>query len=196
MSAITLNYPAVNSRADLLIEKRIPSAAQRLEALREYGSFALAYSAAFQPGLQYFAGDRGYLAYKQVGSTAFALSDPLAPIDHHESLIRSFVEEKRDVCFWQVSRPVARILQTIGFAVNEMGTETRLDLNGYDFSGPRKRNFRTALKRAGSRGDTIAERTVASLDGEELQHCLGTLAANARGKEPRDDIPDPAGDPR
>ena len=52
----------------------------RLSALREYGNFALAYSATFQPGLSYFGGEDGFLAYKQVGSTAFVLSDPLAPI--------------------------------------------------------------------------------------------------------------------
>jgi lysylphosphatidylglycerol synthetase-like protein (DUF2156 family) len=169
MSVIALTNPGTDIRAGLLTEKRIASAAQRLGALREYGGFALAYSAAFQPGLDYFAGEQGFIAYKQVGSTAFALSDPVAPITHHEALIRRFVELKKDVCFWQASRPVAKILETIGFYVNEMGTETRLDLNGYDFTGPRKRNFRTALKRATGRGDTIAERTVASLDAAELR---------------------------
>jgi hypothetical protein len=29
----------------------------RLRALRKYGNFALAYSAAFQPGLDYFGGE-------------------------------------------------------------------------------------------------------------------------------------------
>jgi lysylphosphatidylglycerol synthetase-like protein (DUF2156 family) len=174
MSVIALNHPSNIARADRLANQPIPSAAQRLGALREHGSFALAYSAAFQPGLDYFSldsfhGDKGFIAYKQVGRTAFALSDPLAPADHHETLIRRFVEAKGDVCFWQVSRTVAEMLARIDFAVNAMGTETRLDLNGYDFCGPRKRNFRTALKRAAGRGDTIAECQVASLDRAELR---------------------------
>ena len=141
----------------------------RLRALREFGNFALAYSATFQTGLDYFGGEEGFLAYKQVGSTAFALANPLAPIGRCEELIRSFVSERNDVCFWQASRPVAKILEKIGFCVNEMGTETRIELGSYDFDGPRKRNFRRALKRAACCSYTIAERSVTSLDREELQ---------------------------
>jgi len=141
----------------------------RLRALREYGNFALAYSAAFQPGLDYFGGEEGFLAYKQVGSTAFVLSNPVAPIGGCEDLIRSFVRERSDVCFWQASRPLAKILENIGFCVNEMGTETRIELGGYDFDGPSKRNFRRALNRAACSSYTIAERSVTSLDREELQ---------------------------
>jgi hypothetical protein len=82
----------------------------RLRALRQYGNFALAYSAAFQPDLDYFGNEEGFLAYKQVGSTAFVLSNPLAPIDCYEELIRTFLGDRGDVCFWQASRPVAKIL--------------------------------------------------------------------------------------
>jgi lysylphosphatidylglycerol synthetase-like protein (DUF2156 family) len=141
----------------------------RLRALREFGNFALAYSATFQTGLDYFGGEEGFLAYKQVGSTAFVLANPLAPIGGCEDLIRSFVSEQSDVCFWQASRPVAKILEKIGFCVNEMGTETRIELGGYDFDGTRKRNFRRALNRAACCSYTIAERSVTSLDREELQ---------------------------
>ena len=146
-----------------------PTEKLRLWALREYGNFPLAYSATFQPGLHYFGGEDGILAYKQVGSTAFVLSNPLAPIGGCEDLIRSFVSERRDVCFWQASRPVAKILEKIGFCVNEMGSETRIELGGYDFEGPRKRNFRRALNRAACCSYTIAERLVTSLDRKELQ---------------------------
>lgn len=146
-----------------------PSDDVRFRALRKYGHFALAYSATFQSGLNYFGGGDGFLAYKQVGSTAFVLSDPVAPICSFEDLIRSFVSEKKDVCFWQVSRRVAEVLRTIGFCVNEMGTETRIKLDGYNFDGPKKRNFRTALNRAARLGYTIAERPVHSLERKELQ---------------------------
>jgi lysylphosphatidylglycerol synthetase-like protein (DUF2156 family) len=154
-------------RYDLLAKRIIDKV--RLRALREYGNFALAYSATFQPGLDYFGSEEGFLAYKQVGSTAFVLSNPLAPIGRWEDLIGSFVSERSDVCFWHASRPVANILERIGFRVNEMGTETRIELGGYDFDGPRKRNFRRALNRAAGRSYTIAERSVTSLDRKELR---------------------------
>jgi lysylphosphatidylglycerol synthetase-like protein (DUF2156 family) len=141
----------------------------RLQALRKYGNFALAYSATFQPGLDFFGSEEGFLAYKQVGSTAFVLSNPLAPIDRCEDLIRRFVSERRDVCFWQASRHVAEIVEKIGFRVNEMGTETRLELDSYGFDGPRKRNFRRALNRSACCSYTIAERSVSSLDRKELR---------------------------
>jgi hypothetical protein len=57
------------SRYDLHTES-VPEKV-RLRALRQYGNFALAYSATFQPGLDYFGGAKGFLAYKRVGSTAF-----------------------------------------------------------------------------------------------------------------------------
>jgi phosphatidylglycerol lysyltransferase len=141
----------------------------RFRALRQYGNFALAYSATFQPGLNYFGSAEGFLAYKQVGSTAFVLSDPLTPVDHCEELIRSFLGHNSDVCFWQASRSVAQTLEKLGFYVNEMGTETRIELDGYDFKGPSKRNFRSAMNRATHCGYSIAERSVPSLDREELQ---------------------------
>jgi lysylphosphatidylglycerol synthetase-like protein (DUF2156 family) len=146
-----------------------PTEKMRFRALQEYGNFALAYSATFQPNLNYFGGEESFLAYKQVGSTAFVLSNPLAPISGCEDLIRDFVSKKGDVCFWQASRLVAEILEKIGFCVNEMGTETQIKLNGYDFTGPKKRNFRSALNRAVNCGYTIAERSVASLDRKELR---------------------------
>jgi lysylphosphatidylglycerol synthetase-like protein (DUF2156 family) len=155
--------PLSSCRSEPLSEK------VRLRALREFGNFALAYSATFQAGLDYFGDEAGFLTYKQVGSTAFVLSNPLAPIADSEDLIRSFVSERSDVCFWQTSRPVAKILEKIGFCVNEMGTETQIELGGYEFDGPRKRNFRRALKRAACCNYAITERSVTSLDREELQ---------------------------
>jgi lysylphosphatidylglycerol synthetase-like protein (DUF2156 family) len=104
-----------------------------------------------------------------VGSTCFVLGDPLAPIAGCEDLIRSFISEKADVCFWQTSRQTASILEKAGFYVNEMGTETRIELQGYEFDGPRKRNFRRALSRAESFGYSTAECSVNSLDRGELK---------------------------
>jgi lysylphosphatidylglycerol synthetase-like protein (DUF2156 family) len=141
----------------------------RLRALRQYGNFALAYSAAFQPGLNYFGSEEGFLAYKQVGGTAYVLSNPVTSIDCCEELVRNFLGTRSDVCFWQTSRSVAKILAKLGFYVNEMGTETQIELDGYGFEGPVKRNFRSAMNRAACRGYTIAERSVSSLDRKELQ---------------------------
>jgi len=136
----------------------------RRALLHQYGSFALAYSAAFQPGLSYFGDHDGFLSYKMVGRTAFVLSNPLADAVRCQALLEQFIATKRDVCFAQVSRPIAEILAGLGFYVNEMGIETSLDLETFDFRGPSKRNFRTAVRRFEAGGYTARESSVAALD--------------------------------
>ena len=48
----------------------------RRSLLREHGNFALAYSVTFQPGLEHFGDEGGFLSYKTVGNTALVLSNP------------------------------------------------------------------------------------------------------------------------
>jgi len=90
----------------------------RLRALRQYGNSALARSVTFQP-MEYFGDEEGFLGYKQVGSTAFVLANPVTPVTRWEALIRRFVSERNDVCFWQASRSVGDILARNGLAQEE-----------------------------------------------------------------------------
>lgn len=141
----------------------------RRNLLRQHGSFTLAYSATYQPGLEHFGDERGFLAFKRVGGTALVLSDPVAPAEERAGLIDRFRAQHRDVCFWQVSRPVAELLAARGFLVNEMGTETRLDLMSYSFDGKEKRNLRMAVNRMQKRGYVTQECALEELDGREVQ---------------------------
>ena len=143
----------------------------RRSLLRQHGNFALAYSVTFQPGLEHFGDEAGFLSYKTVGSTALVLSNPVAATDKRTALINRFVEEKGDVCFWQISRPVAEILAGLGFSINEMGTESHINLANYNFAGPApaKRNLRRAYNRMLDCGYTTCECPVASLNLQELE---------------------------
>lgn len=143
-------------------------AQRRLWLMQQYGSFPLAYSATFQPDMSHFGNRHGFLAYKQIGSTAFVLSDPVASPGDRENLIREFTAARNDACFRQVSRAVAGILARHGFRVSALGLETQIALGNYGFAGPRKRTFRRAIGRAARAGIVVAERPVASLDREEL----------------------------
>lgn len=145
------------------------SEAVRRDLLHQHGNFALAYSTAFQPGLSYFGDRDGFLAYRMVGRTAFVLANPLANPTRCRALIEDFVAAKKDVCFAQVSKPTATILSQLGFFVNDMGPETSLDLASYDFRGPSKRNFRTAIKRFEAGGYTVRESMTEALDPKELR---------------------------
>jgi hypothetical protein len=42
----------------------------KLALVRQHGAFTLAYSAAFQEGLEYFGNDCGFIAYKMVGDAS------------------------------------------------------------------------------------------------------------------------------
>jgi phosphatidylglycerol lysyltransferase len=146
-----------------------PSLETRRALLRQFGAFTLAYSATHQPGLQYFGDERGFLAYKRVGRTVFVLSDPIAPPGRHAGLIDEFRALNDDICFVQISRPVALLLAGRGYMVNEMGVETRLDLASYTFNGKDKRNLRMATNRMQKRGFVTRECSMAELDRAEVE---------------------------
>lgn len=150
-------------------EGGVIAASERSALLENFGNFVLAYSVAYQPRLRRFGDARGFIAYTMVGKTAYALADPLAPRDHWPALLDSFVEKKRDVTFWQVSRPMAELLASRDFAVNALGVESFIDLAGYDFEGPLRRSFRTAANRFARLGCRVVERPVSAFDPAEIE---------------------------
>lgn len=141
----------------------------RQAALQRHGDFVLAMSVASQPDMSYFGDADGFIAYRMVGRTAFVLADPLAPRERWGALIDAFIAEKGDVTFWQVSHDMARLLDARGFAVNELGLESWIDLDTYDFAGPRRRSFRTAVNRFTRSGHRVAEVPVSTLDPGRLE---------------------------
>lgn len=145
------------------------SAAERRAAFERYGSFALAYSVAFQPGLDHFGDAEGFLSYRMIGSTAFVLADPIAPRERWDALVGAFVAKKKDVSFWQVSHSMADLLSRRGFTVNELGLESWIDLGTYSFAGPRKRSFRTAVNRLAERGYRVSEVPLRDLDPKQVE---------------------------
>jgi lysylphosphatidylglycerol synthetase-like protein (DUF2156 family) len=138
--------------------------ARRLALLRQHGNFTLAYSAAVQNGLEYFGNEHGFIAYKSLGRSALALADPVSPPEHRRELIRQWVEAKSSVSFWQVSRPTAEILAAMGFAVNEMGTDNRIDLTSY-----KRKSLRHDFNRAIRDGYVTKECSAASLGIEAIK---------------------------
>jgi lysylphosphatidylglycerol synthetase-like protein (DUF2156 family) len=146
-----------------------PALETRRALLRLHGNFTLAYSATHQEGLEHFGDQRGFLAFKKVGGTALVLSDPIAARGEWAGLVDRFRAAQPDLCFWQVSRPMAEILAARGFTLNEMGTETRLDLARYTFDGKDKRNLRMATNRMQKRGYVTRECALAELDLAEIR---------------------------
>lgn len=137
--------------------------------LERHGTFALAYSVAFQPGLQHFGDADGFLSYRMVGRTAFVLADPLAPPSAWGPLIDAFIARKKDVTFWQASHALASLLDRRGFCVNELGYESTVPISDFSFLGPKRRSFRTAVNRFERRGLRVCEVPFAALDPGEVR---------------------------
>jgi phosphatidylglycerol lysyltransferase len=141
---------------------------QRLALVRRHGRFSQAYSAAVQAGLEHFGDARGFIAFRRLGGTAMVLSDPVVSEEHRPALVAEFVDRHRDVCFCEVSRPVAVLLESMGFSINEMGLETRIDLAGYSFEGRKKRTLRRAVNRLDEQGFVIRECPMGDLDPADV----------------------------
>jgi lysylphosphatidylglycerol synthetase-like protein (DUF2156 family) len=148
---------------------------RRHEILRQSGNFTMAY-ATLQPGMKYFEGHGGYLAYDTRWGIDFVLGDPVAPLHCYPDLVGDFLKQHPRSCFCQISAPVGAILARHDYFVNEFGSDIELYLPGYDFSGPKKSKFRQAANKIEREGYTIEE----GLFGEADQRALETLSASWR----------------
>jgi lysylphosphatidylglycerol synthetase-like protein (DUF2156 family) len=141
----------------------------RVALLRQHGTASQAFSATYQPELEHFGDERGFLAYKKVGRTTLVLSDPIAPPENIPDLISRFLQEHRDVGFWHLSAPIAKILAARGFTVNAMGHDTWIDLATYTFTGPQKQNLRGAVNRMVKRGFVTRESSLAEVGIDKVK---------------------------
>jgi phosphatidylglycerol lysyltransferase len=141
----------------------------RVALLRQHGSASQSYSAAFQPGLEHFGDERGFLAYKTVWGTAMVISDPIGPPDSIGDLISRFLKDHPDCSFWNASRRTAEALAPLGFFINEMGPDTWIDLTTYDFKGTKKVNLRNATNRMAKAGFVTRESSLAEVGLDEVK---------------------------
>ncbi|MEM8681013.1 MAG: phosphatidylglycerol lysyltransferase domain-containing protein, partial [Planctomycetota bacterium] len=138
---------------------------QRMQLLRQYGNFTLAYSAARQPGLQHFTTPQGFIAFERLWGINFVLGDPVVAEQHKADLLRQYLRTYPKSTFVQVSRGTAEMLASERFFINEMGLDFELDLANYDFAGKKKERLRYSGNRLRKRGYTIRELSVDEAGG-------------------------------
>jgi lysylphosphatidylglycerol synthetase-like protein (DUF2156 family) len=151
------------------VHPSLATPARRLDLVREYGDFSIAYTTAVQDRLKHFGDHRGYLAYDRRMGYTFALGDPVAPPRERERILRRFVQQHRNVAFCQISRATAEIVQRCNFYVNELGVDSVLPLTEYDFSGQDKRWLRVAASWISRRGYTICEETAENVGLDQIE---------------------------
>ncbi|QEG24049.1 phosphatidylglycerol lysyltransferase domain-containing protein [Mariniblastus fucicola] len=129
----------------------------RLQIVRRYGSETLSFASAIQSGLCHFANQSGYLAFQKKYGHTFVLGDPVVAPHEMDSIIDEFLKQHRNVTFCQISESVAGKLNRRKYWVNELGFDSRLDLDSYDFAGKEKERFRYASNWLNRRGFEIRE---------------------------------------
>lgn len=133
---------------------------ERLALVRRHGDFSLAYSTAVQQKLSYFGDTEGYIAFGTKMKHHFALGDPVAHPPDRPDYIRRFVEAADSPWFVQIGEPTARVLSGLGYQVNRLGIDTRLELPAHDFSGKRNETVRYSERWLLKKGFSFGEGAV------------------------------------
>ncbi len=141
----------------------------RMELLRQFGSFSLAYSTAVQPLLRFFGDDRGYIAYRSRWGTPFVLGDPVAATNRVGDLLDAFIHQYPRAAFCQISQSVADHLAQRKFWVNEFGVDTWIPLQNYTFEGKEKEWLRYAFNWINRRGYQMVEADFDTINPEEVE---------------------------
>ncbi|MDF1609531.1 phosphatidylglycerol lysyltransferase domain-containing protein [Hoeflea sp. YIM 152468] len=116
--------------------------AARIALVRQYGDFSTAWLSAVQPGLRYFGGPAGYLAYGMKMGQVIALGDPVAAPDAKVKLLADFLALAPCSMFVEISVSTALALQTMGRQVALFGFDTELELTPETFSGSMMKSIR------------------------------------------------------
>ena len=118
---------------------------------------SIAWSIAVQDGLQFFGDETGLIAFAKKWGFVHVLGDPLCSPALREKLLDQFIDAYPNAAFYQISSDTAAILESRRFYVNEMGIDTRIDLQDYDFNGKKKEHLRYASNWLAKRGYEIVE---------------------------------------
>lgn len=142
----------------------------RIEKLQRHGYGSLAYSS-LQKGLQYFMHpELGYVAYTPLRdgpNSVCVLADPICSKENMKVLIEEFLKEKNDPVFLHISHDTGKILNEMGFSVNELGVETVIEIQKFNTVGNKKQQLRNA--RNGAKKDNLTVVEIDTVDDAMLK---------------------------
>jgi len=133
---------------------------ERLPIVKLYGEHTLAYST-LQDGMEYFEAFDGFIAFKRGGikllSTTGVLDSPIVRQDNLENLLQAFVHRYPKAVFYQIDGNTAKVLDRLGYFINEFGTDTIVDLQKFQGSWKSHKSIRRAAKKAEKAGVVVEE---------------------------------------
>lgn len=143
---------------------------EMLQYLKKYGTSSLAYSSLQEDVKAFIVPDVGYIAYSVVGlGTAVVLSDPICDNQNKKELIERFLSIFHDAIFIHISRETAKLLDELGYNVNEIGHETLIDPRTFTLKGSKKEFLRSQRNRARKDGVVVEEHNSSEVDMAEVK---------------------------
>lgn len=147
--------------------------AMQQRALQRFGRQSSAYFA-FQPDVLCFAGSSGgLLHYGQqstpLGPVNLVFTNPLACQTDMADLIAEFEAHTSHPCVYlAVDRDVASVLRDRDYRINQIGAESKIDLNTFDLRGRAKKQLRHASHFGERHGCEVRELNWHEVDAAEV----------------------------
>ena len=124
---------------------------QLLGVIREFGTGSLAYSALQNGVIDYSKEGHGFIAHAPIDArsrSTLCLADPVCHADSKRDLLKDFVQNFSDPVFVHINKDTAEHLHQLGFYINEMGTETLINVQEFSLKGSKKEFLRSQRNRA------------------------------------------------
>jgi lysylphosphatidylglycerol synthetase-like protein (DUF2156 family) len=115
----------------------------RLPYLKQYGGGCMAYSTLAEGVEAFVAPGLGYVAYARqrlFGERVFVLADPIAPPERWGEILDLFLARYASAVFVQISERAATLLRERNRVVNELGTETDIDVQAFTLSWVKRKS--------------------------------------------------------
>ena len=129
----------------------------RIAAFEQHGEFSMAWSTVVQPLLSHVGDADGYIAFRTRWNQTIALGDPVCSTEKMDSLLTQFIESHHKPSFIQISKSTAELLAKHNYRINQIGLDTTIRLQNYDFAGKHKEWLRYAANWTNRRGFEVRE---------------------------------------
>src|SRR5947208_691593 len=159
----------------------------RLPYLKQHGGGCMAYSTLAEDVEAFVVPDLGYVAYARqrlLGERVYVLADPIAPPERWGEILDLFLAQRPRAVFVQIGERTAALLRERGRLVNEMGTETDIDVPSFKLSASKRKSVTYMCNVAKRSAPVLREIPAAELPYERLRaisdEWIGTRVATHR----------------
>lgn len=141
---------------------------------KQFGSNCMAYTC-LEPDMDHFILDGvGFIAYARYRHWLWArterkivLADPVCAVGNYQKILTAFIEKHPDVIFVGLSTEPAKVLEKMGYMVNQFGIETDILLKGFDLGGKKRAKLRQWRNKCEREGVVVMEQPIADCQNKE-----------------------------